>query len=213
VIKILNYKVQKASLFPNKSGAIFLIHGFGSNFDDLFSFKTFLPKNLTIISLEAPILLEMGGFAWYSINYNENFEKWSNTEEAMLSIDQIHSTINILIKKYNLDYKDISLLGFSQGAILSWAIGFNYPRLIRRVIALSGYINEDLINNNNIHFIAYASHGIIDPVIPVDWSRNTIRKYIKTDNKILYKEYNDGHTVSENNLLDLLNWINKTQII
>jgi phospholipase/carboxylesterase len=214
VTKILNYKIQKASQYPNKSGVIFLIHGYGSNYDDLFSFKTYLPKNLSIISLEAPIQIEMGGFAWYSINYNQNFEKWSNNEEAILSIKQIYQTINTLLKKYNLNLDDISLLGFSQGAILSWALGFNYPNLIRRVIALSGYINEDLIDNNNLSFKAFASHGITDPIIPIDWPRNTIKKYIKKDNdNLIFKEYNDGHTVSENNLLDFLTWINKTSII
>ena len=210
----LNYKIQKASQYPDKSGVVFLIHGYGSNSDDLFSFKNYLPKNLSIISLEAPIQIEMGGFAWYSINYNQDFKKWSNNEEAISSIKQIYQTINILLKKYNLNDNDISLLGFSQGAILSWAIGFNYPCFIRRVIALSGYINEELINNYNITFKAFSSHGVIDPIIPIDWARATIKKHINKENdNFIFNEYNDGHTVTENNLLDFLNWINKTSFI
>ena len=210
----LNYKIQKASQYPDKSGVIFLIHGYGSNSNDLFSFKTYLPKNLSIISLEAPIQIEMGGFAWYSINYNQDFKKWSNNEEAISSIKKIYQTINILLKKYNLNDNDISLLGFSQGAILSWAIGFNYPNFIRRVIALSGYINEELIDNYNITFKAFCSHGVIDPIIPIDWARATIKKHINKENdNFIYNEYNDGHTVTENNLLDFLNWINKTSFI
>ena len=210
----LNYKIQKASQYPDKSGGIFLIHGYGSNSDDLFSFKTYLPKNLSIISLEAPIQIEMGGFAWYSINYNQDFKKWSNNEEAISSIKKIYQTINILLNKYNLNDNDISLLGFSQGAILSWAIGFNYPNFIRRVIALSGYINEELIDNYNITFKAFSSHGVIDPIIPIDWARATIKKHINKENdNFIYNEYNDGHTVTENNLLDFLNWINKTSFI
>ena len=210
----LNYKIQKASQYPDKSGGIFLIHGYGSNSDDLFSFKTYLPKNLSIISLEAPIQIEMGGFAWYSINYNQDFKKWSNNEEAISSIKKIYQTINILLIKNNLNDNDISLLGFSQGAILSWAIGFNYPNFIRRVIALSGYINEELIDNYNITFKAFSSHGVIDPIIPIDWARATIKKHINKENdNFIYNEYNDGHTVTENNLLDFLNWINKTSFI
>jgi len=214
VSETLNYKIQKASQYPDKSGVIFLIHGYGSNSDDLFSFKTYLPKNLSIISLEAPIQIEMGGFAWYSINYNQDFKKWSNNEEAISSIKKIYQTINILLNKYNLNDNDISLLGFSQGAILSWAIGFNYPNFIRRVIALSGYINEELIDNYNITFKAFSSHGVIDPIIPIDWARATIKKHInKESDNFIYNEYNDGHTVTENNLLDFLNWINKTSFI
>ena len=97
--ELLNYKIKKANQLPNKSGAIFLIHGYGSNSEDLFSFKAYLPKNLTIISLEAPIQIETESFAWYSINYNQNFEKWSNNEEAIKSIKKIYETINFLINK------------------------------------------------------------------------------------------------------------------
>ena len=209
--EVLNYKIQKADKYPNKSGAIFLIHGYGSNSEDLFSFKTYLPKNLTIISLEAPIEIGTESFAWYSINYNQNFEKWSNNEEALKSIKKIYETINFLINKHNLNNHDITLIGFSQGAILSWAIGFNYPKFIRRIIALSGYINEELITKNDITFKAFSSHGTVDPIIPVDWARNTIKKHIKKDcEDLIYNEYNVGHTLSENNLIDFLNWINKT---
>ena len=49
--EILNYKIQKADNYPEKSGVIFLIHGYGSNSEDLFSFKAYLPKNVTTISL------------------------------------------------------------------------------------------------------------------------------------------------------------------
>jgi len=114
VSETLNYKIQKASQYPDKSGVIFLIHGYGSNSDDLFSFKTYLPKNLSIISLEAPIQIEMGGFAWYSINYNQDFKKWSNNEEAISSIKKIYQTINILLNKIKLA---IEITGVSTIAI------------------------------------------------------------------------------------------------
>ncbi len=209
--EILNYKIQKADKFPNKCGAIFLIHGYGSNSEDLFSFKAYLPKNLTIISLEAPIQIETESFAWYSINYNQNFEKWSNNEEAIKSIKKIYETINFLTNKHNLNNHDITLIGFSQGAILSWAIGFNYPKFIRRIIALSGYINEELITKNDITFKAFSSHGTVDPIIPVNWARNTIKKHIKKGcEDLIYNEYDEGHTLSEKNLIDFLNWIKKT---
>ena len=211
--EVLNYKIQKADKYPNKSGVIFLIHGYGSNSEDLFSFKTYLPKNLTIISLEAPIEIGKESFAWYSINYNQNFEKWSNNEEAIKSIKKIYETINFLINKHNLNNHDVTLIGFSQGAILSWAIGFNYPKFIRRIIALSGYINEELITKNDITFKAFSSHGTVDPIIPVDWARNTIKKHIKKScEDLIYNEYNEGHTLSEKNLIDFLNWINKTSL-
>jgi phospholipase/carboxylesterase len=42
----------------------------------------------------------------------------------------------------------VSLLGFSQGAILSYAIALSHPEKISKVIALSGYLNEEIIEEN-----------------------------------------------------------------
>jgi phospholipase/carboxylesterase len=59
-------------------------------------------------------------------------------------------------------------LSFSQGAILSYAIAFHIEKLA--VIALSGYLNEELIEenyrNNDFKTNIFASHGVVDQVIP-----------------------------------------------
>jgi phospholipase/carboxylesterase len=48
----------------------------------------------------------------------------------------------------SIDPKAVSLLGFSQGAILSYAIALSHPEKINKVIALSGYINEEILEEN-----------------------------------------------------------------
>jgi phospholipase/carboxylesterase len=45
----------------------------------------------------------------------------------------------------------LTLKGFftsSQGAILSYAIALSHPEKISKVIALSGYLNEEIIEEN-----------------------------------------------------------------
>jgi phospholipase/carboxylesterase len=49
--------------------------------------------------------------------------------------------IDELILNYSIDAKAVSLLGFSQGAILNYAL--SHPEK-SEVIALSGYLNEEL---------------------------------------------------------------------
>jgi phospholipase/carboxylesterase len=48
-------------------------------------------------------------------------------------------------------------------------------RKISKVIALSGYLNEELIEenyrNNDFKTNIFASHGVVDQVIPVTWAR------------------------------------------
>jgi phospholipase/carboxylesterase len=60
------------------------------------------------------------------------------TGKAKSSRDLIAGFIDELILNYSIDAKAVSLLGFSQGAILSYAIALSHPE-ISKVIALSGY--------------------------------------------------------------------------
>jgi phospholipase/carboxylesterase len=71
----------------------------------------------------------------------------------------------------------VSLLGFRR-CYLSYAIALSHPEKISKVIALSGYLNEEIIeenyrNNDFSKLNIFASHGVVDQVIPVTWARKT----------------------------------------
>ena len=58
--------------------SIVLLHGYGSNELDLFSFADELPDNLLIISLRAPYEMGNGAYAWYAINLDSENNKFSD---------------------------------------------------------------------------------------------------------------------------------------
>ena len=70
----LNYLIRHSES-KKDSPSIFLLHGYGSNKEDLFSLEGFLPKNHTVISLEAPILLPFGGFTWFDVDQADLINK------------------------------------------------------------------------------------------------------------------------------------------
>ena len=111
------------------------------------------------------------------------------------------------------DPNNTFLLGFSQGAILSYSLSLNYPNKVQHVIALSGYINEELIptsiTDNNIYTDYYISHGSVDQVLPVEWARKA-PQYLKA-NKLehVYSEYPVGHGVAPQNFYSFKEWIEK----
>ena len=205
----LEYLVRDGNFSGNKP-ALILLHGYGSNKEDLFSFKQYLPKEYTIISYQAPIELPWGGYAWFDINHTDNFNKWENIDQAKRSMDSILSSIKNDTYKLKLDSKNISLIGFSQGAVLSWALGFTYPNLFRRIVGLSGYISENITPSMVPNIQCYASHGTKDLTLPIDLARSTIGKLSKQHSNIIYKEFNDGHHLSEQSLNSFLDWIQKT---
>lgn len=152
-----------------------------------------------------------GGHAWYAINFDNNNGKYSDLEQARTSLGKIAAFIDEIKQKYNTEADKTFLLGFSQGAILSYAFSFLHPNKVNHIIALSGYINEELLPNNiadlQIKTSYYISHGTVDQVLPVDWARKAapILDDLKLENS--YSEYPIGHGVAPQNFYSFKTWI------
>ena len=208
----LEYLVREPKIKLDKNPLLLLLHGYGSNEEDLFSFATELPDEYYVISARAPHTMQYGSYAWYAINFDENQNKFSDNEQAKVSRDLITTFIDELIVTYPIDTNNIILTGFSQGAILSYAVALSHPEKIQKVVALSGYISEPIFeesykNNDFSNLKIFASHGTVDQVIPVDWARKTKPFLDHLNIKSTYKEYPIGHGVSPQNFYDFKNWL------
>lgn len=210
----LHYLIREPKIKKDKNPLLLLLHGYGSNEEDLFSFAAQLPDEYYIISARAPYALPPYGNAWYAINFDAGMNKFSDNEQAIESRELIAKFIDELIKNYPIDKDSITLVGFSQGAILSYAVALTYPKKISRVLALSGYLNLDIIEKNlytedlqKLKF--FISHGVADQVIPVEWARKApeFLKNLGIDTD--FHEYPVGHGVAPQNFYDLLSWLKK----
>lgn len=208
----LEYLVKKPNKIEASHPLIVLIHGYGSNEQDLFSFASELPDNAFIVSFRAPYDLMYGSYAWYAINFDNDENKFSDLDQARTSRDLIMQNVAQLLDKFPIDVNNITLVGFSQGAILSYAIALSYPQKIKQIVALSGYMNlaimsENYEKNDFSKLRVFASHGWQDQVIPVEWARKTpdILKALNIDH--VYKEYAVGHGVAPQNFFDFKAWM------
>jgi phospholipase/carboxylesterase len=207
----LHYITRPSSLKEN-APLLIMCHGYGSDENDLFSFASELPDELFIISLRAPYAMQPYGNAWYAINFDAEKGKWNDNEQAKQSVDKIFNFIDYACKTYSVNANTVTLLGFSQGSILSYAVALNYPSKIKNIVALSGYIHEDILpdtiaDNDVSHLNIFASHGSVDQVIPVDWARKTplFLKGLNINHD--YKEYPVGHGVAPQNFYDFKEWL------
>ena len=208
----LQYIIQEPKVKKDKNPLLLLLHGYGSNEQDLFSFATELPDDCYIISARAPYDLQYGSYAWYAINFEADNTKFSDLKQARESRDLIIEFIDELIAKYPIDETNISLIGFSQGAILSYAVGLSYPNKIGQIVAMSGYLNteiaiENFEKNDFSTLKIFASHGTVDQVIPVEWARKSPAILEKLGIDCVYKEYPIGHGVSPQNFFDFKKWL------
>ena len=210
----LHYLIQEPKVKHDKNPLLILLHGYGSNEEDLFSFAPELPDDSYVISVRAPYDLQPYGHAWYAIHFDADENKFSNNEQAKQSVELIALFIDEVVKQYPIDTKNITLIGFSQGAILSYATALTYPEKISKVVALSGYFNQEIlpevIDTKAIsHLKFFVSHGSVDQVIPVDWARKAKPALENLGLEVEYQEYPIGHGVSPKNFFDFKAWLTK----
>ena len=202
-------EIEKPQLF-------LLIHGYGSNEEDLFSFSQDLPDTAHVVSVRARYEIMYGGFAWYDISF-ENNEKYMDTEQALESRDFLVKFIDQIIINENLDPDNVFLAGFSQGAILSYSIALNFPNKIKNVIILSGYPEEKIIGEfdqnqdfSNLNF--FISHGTEDVILPIEAGRLGEKLLNNLNIKNEYHEYRSGHGIVPQNYFDMMTFVNNNLI-
>ncbi|GAA4885524.1 alpha/beta fold hydrolase [Flaviramulus aquimarinus] len=209
----LHHVIRESSLTEN-APLLIMLHGYGSDENDLFSFANELPEELYIVSVRAPYQMQPYGNAWYAINFDAEKGKWSDNEQAKASRDLISKFIDEATEVYPINKNNVSLLGFSQGAILSYAVALTYPEKVKNIVALSGYVNkaifpEDIESRNYSNLDFYCSHGSVDQVIPVDWARQNAPFLNSLSIKHKYSEFPVGHGVAPQNFYEFKDWLSK----
>ncbi|WP_185882967.1 alpha/beta hydrolase [Blattabacterium cuenoti] len=211
----IKYIMRKSNIIKDSS-LFLMIHGYGSNENNLFFMTKDIPKNLFVVSIRGLFKKEQNAYHWYDIDFSDK-KKFINIEQAKVSIDKISMLINDIIQKYQLNNHNVWLCGFSQGAILSYAIALKNFKKVKKIIALSGYVENNIFsklhkNSNcydNLDF--FISHGKYDNIIPINLARQSIKILNKigvSSNNLCYNEYNSEHTLCETNYKDIINWIN-----
>lgn len=198
---------NKKSIIKN---IIIMLHGYGSNGDDLIqmanTWKEYFP-NVCFSAPNAPFKFDKfpGGFMWFEaypngIHYNEASEqqKQKIMKDFSTSCDLIKKHINYLCKEYNLSLNKVFLLGFSQGSMMSIEVGTSLKESIGGIVSLSGRIyTKDFSRFNKNKIPILIVHGENDNIIPVNRYYETCETLEKNQyaiEKHLIK--NMGHTIN-----------------
>ena len=171
-----------------------------------------IPPCLMISNNDSFLFSDKSFFPLVISTSSEN--KFSDNVQAKQSVEIIASFIDEIVKQYPIDTENVTLIGFSQGAILSYATALTYPEKISKVVALSGYFNQEIlpeiIDTKAIsHLKFFVSHGSVDQVIPVDWARKAKPALENLGLEVEYQEYPIGHGVSPKNFYDFKNWLQR----
>jgi len=208
---VLQYLVREPKVKSESKKAIILLHGVGSNEQDLFSLANQLPDDFLIISARGQFTLGAGRYAWYNVDFSTGKPIFDKAQE-LSSREVITQFISQVKQKYGVD--EIYLGGFSQGAIMIYSIGLTNPTEIKGIISLSGRLLDEVrplvIKNVDVQQLkVFVAHGIQDNTLPIQYAREAKSHLENLGVQLSYHEYEIGHQINGEVLNDVNEWLNR----
>ncbi len=192
---------------------LLLLHGIGSNEEDLFGLAPYLDERFLVVSARAPISLGPGAYGWFNIEFTSR-GMMADIEQAKRSLQQLPGFIDELIKTYEADARRVYLMGFSQGAMMSLALTLTLPQKFAGAVIMSGRfpshvlegeLDLDALKGKSL----IVTHGLYDPVLPIEEGRVTRERLEALAVELTYREYLMGHEVSMESLRDVAAWLKR----
>ena len=200
----LTYLKRPAAGEP--AGALVLLHGRGTSEHDLVPLLDMLDpaRRLVGITPRGPLSLPPGGAHWYAV-----------ARIGFPDHDTFHATYGLLTGWLDAVLADEGVAadrtvigGFSQGAVMSYALGLGAGRPSPAgILALSGFMPTvegfelDLASRSGLPVAV--GHGEYDPIIGIEWGRDARERLTEAAVEITYREYPLPHAVDPGFLEDL----------
>ena len=203
----LAHRLRPAAGEPR--GALVLFHGRGADEQDLFPLLEQLdPERLLLgATPRGPLLLPPGGAHWYIVRELGFPDK----ETFAASFGQASDWLAALAEETGVPPGQTVLGGFSQGAVMAYALGLGQGRpRPAGLIALSGFIPTvegfELDLNQPLPPVAIG-HGAYDPVIPLEWGRRARQQLGVAGAEVLYRESPLPHAIDPRYVDELRPWL------
>jgi phospholipase/carboxylesterase len=209
----LVHLVRQPKVEASAPPLLLLLHGIGSNEYDLYGLAPFLDERFLIISVRAPNTLGPGSYAWFEADFTPQGPV-INPEQAEVSRKTLITFLNEAVTAYGADPKQVYLMGFSQGAIMSASVALTKPGLVAGVVLMSGRILPEIqpliAPREELEGLPFlVVHGIVDMVLPITYGRASRELLSSLPVELTYHEYPMGHEVNQESLSDVTAWLSQ----
>ena len=203
----LKHLVRRGDRHPE--GALVLFHGRGTSEHDLYPLLDALDPERRLLGAtpRGPLVLPPGGAHWYVVREIG----FPDRETFMASYDLAAAWLDDLAAETAIPTSRMIIGGFSQGAVMSWALGLGRGRSRPAgIVALSGFIPKvdgfELDLSSPVPPVAIG-HGTYDPVISVEFGRQAKKIMEEAGAEVLYRESPMPHTVNPSFIAELQPWV------
>ncbi|WP_051929440.1 alpha/beta hydrolase [Flavobacterium sp. 83] len=207
----LHYLVRQPKIKITNPPLLLLLHGVGGNEQNLFSFANDLPDNFLVVSARGPLTLGPASFAWFQVNFTSGHPQ-INEQQAEAARVTILDFIESLKNELDFDDKQVYLMGFSQGGIMSYSVALTAPEKIKGIAVMSSRLLPEvkplIADEKRLEKLkVFVSHGRQDAVLHFPFATDAV-SYLQTKGiKPEFHQYDEGHTINKQMFDDVNLWL------
>jgi phospholipase/carboxylesterase len=191
------------------AGALVLFHGRGTSEQDLYPLLDALDpqRHLLGATPRGPLILPPGGAHWYVVREIG----YPDRDTFIAAYELASGWLDALAEETGIPPERTVIGGFSQGAVMSWALGLGRGRpRPAGIIALSGFIPT--VERFKLELTpplppVVIGHGTLDPVISVEWGRKAKDVLEEAGADVVYRESPMPHSVDPSFIAELQSWL------
>lgn len=194
-IKNWTFRIKKPSQQDQPVKIMLLLHGHLGNEKSMWILTSRLPDSYIYIAPRAPVKTGEYQYSWHEIS-----PQWPD-------LDHYHGLAQKLLERVyswcddnNLECDQLDIMGFSQGAVMAYALAFLYPEKIGKVAALASFIPQswkseiDTISIESKSF--FIAHGTEDEIIPIQKASKTADWLEENGADVTFCKADIGHKLS-----------------
>lgn len=203
---------QPAQAAPGQPWLLVLMHGVGSNAQDLFSLAPSVPPQFHVLSLQAPYAMGPDAFAWFQFSINPDGSRTIAADQEAHSRALVAQAVQQAAEQLGVPPERVVVGGFSQGGIMALSLLLTQPTLLHGIgVWHSRLLPEVLPLQVAPAQLAgrqvWLSHGTQDNVIPLTSAHLTQAHLAPLPVVLTYREYPCTHTIHPDELRDCMQWL------
>jgi phospholipase/carboxylesterase len=190
---------------PGPHPTVVMLHGRAGSEEDMWVFRPSVPEGWLLVAPRG-LHADDAGFAWHP-PLPELWPSLGAFDEAVLALRRF---LLALPEIYGADPERVYLMGFSQGAALSYALAMAYRQLVQGIAGLVGFVptrTENAVETAALQDLPiFMAVGKRDRFIPFERAKRCAETLREAGADLTYRVYDVGHRLPADGVRDLRAW-------